>query len=88
MIESGFLSCVFCGSTRVFMGGVVEDEGGKRGLWSPAVAILIECQACQHEFDISITQANEREGSEQVAIGFYKHPCPDACATPAMHQKE
>jgi hypothetical protein len=88
MIENGFLSCVFCGSARVFITDTVDDEGGKQGLWPAAVAVLIECLTCQHQFNISIVQANEHEGSEQVAIGVSKQPCPETCTIPAMHQKD
>jgi hypothetical protein len=88
MIENGFLPCLFCGSARVFIMEIQEDEGGKRGLWPAAVSVLIECVTCQHQFNISIVQANEHEGSEQVAIGLYKRSCPETCTMPVMHQKD
>jgi hypothetical protein len=88
MIENGVLACLFCGSARVCIAEIQEDEGGKVGLRPAAVSVLVECLTCQYQFDISIVQANEHEGSEQVAVELYKHPCPETCAMPAMHQRD
>ena len=75
--KAGFLSCLFCGSDRLCLLGVQDEEE-----MPPAFSVGIECLACDHRFTLDIAQA-----TEQLHLGFIPIECPEPCTQKAAHAK-
>ena len=76
MTRAGFLECLFCGSHRLCLRDVEQEET------PPTLTIVIECLACAHHFTLDIAQA-----TEQVHLGFFGGECPESCQQKQAHEK-
>jgi peroxiredoxin len=76
MNPSGFLECIVCGSSRLAMFKLTEEER------PPAVTIDIECSDCNHQFVLDLSQA-----TEQLSLNFFPAACPTGCTDEAKHQR-
>ena len=74
--NAGFLSCVFCGSDRLCLLGVKDEEE-----MPPAISIGFECLACDHRVQ------DTAQATEQVHMGFFGLECPEHCQQKQAHEK-
>ena len=84
----GRLKCLFCGSPRLVLGEVTQEEipatEASWGQWLSAqygVYVHVECLACTHHGFVAMEQQDE-----EIGMACFPSKCPPGCPDEATHQ--